>query len=92
MRAGRVAFAPRTRKGLFAGELMMAGLIRVDKIERTMGSKVVVNFDVHTSVGRLPIEMKVDDYGSSGENEKQALLEVQKLLEEALDMVRNKLG
>jgi hypothetical protein len=53
---------------------------------------VDVKFDVRTSVGRLPIEMTVDDFGSSGENEKQALLEVRKLLEEALDMVRNKLA
>ena len=42
--------------------------------------------------GQLPIEMTVDDFGSSGENEKQALLEVRKLLEKALDTVRNKLG
>jgi hypothetical protein len=69
----------------------MAGSIRVNKMERDMGSKVVVNFDVHTSVGRLPIEMKVDDYGSAGENEKQALLEVRTMLEEALEMARNRL-
>jgi hypothetical protein len=71
---------------------MMAGMIRVDKIERSMGSKVVVKFDVRTSVGQLPIEMTVDDFGSSGENEKQAPIELRKLFEEALDMVRNKLG
>jgi hypothetical protein len=38
---------------------MMAGLIRVDKIERSMGSKMVVKFDVRTSVAQLPIEMTV---------------------------------
>jgi hypothetical protein len=70
----------------------MAGMIRVDKIERQMGSKVLVRFDVRTSIGQLPIEMIVDDRGSSGENEKQALLEVQTLLQEALEMVQNKIG
>jgi hypothetical protein len=67
-------------------------VIRVDKIERSSGSKVRVKFDVQTSVGPLSIEKTVDDFGSAGENETQALLEVRKLLEEALDMVRNKLG
>jgi hypothetical protein len=92
MRAGRAAFAPRTPKEAFPGELIMAGYIRVDKIERRMGSKVLVKFDVQTSVGPLQIEKTVDDFGSAGENETQALLEVRKLLEEALDIVRNKLG
>jgi len=36
--------------------------------------------------------LKVDDLGSAGENEKQALLEARTMLEEALEMVRNKLG
>lgn len=83
--------AANPERGL-PGELVMAGYVRVDKIERSMGSKVLVKFDVQTSVGALPIERTVDDFGSSGENEKQALLEVRKLLEEALDMVSNKLG
>jgi hypothetical protein len=74
----------------FPGELMMAGYIRAD-IEHGMQSKVLVKFDVQTSAGPLPIELKIDDFGSPGENEKQALLVVRKRLEEALDMVRNKL-
>jgi hypothetical protein len=69
----------------------MAKFIRVEKMERAQGSKMLFRFDLHTSVGQLPIEMIVDDLGTTGESEKRALLELQTLLEEALEMVRNKL-
>lgn len=69
----------------------MAGLIRVEKFERAMNG-VIVTFDVRTSAGKMEYPVQIADQGSMSANERQALLELQTLLEEALDLVRHQLG
>jgi hypothetical protein len=68
------------------------GLIRVMKIDRLMGSKVQVDFDVMTSAGQIIFPIRVDDHGSAANNEREAFLALQTLLEEALELVRPQLG
>lgn len=68
------------------------GLIRVLKIERGMQSKVRVDIEVMTSVGRMDFPIDLDDQGSASLNEREAYLELQKLLEESLALVRHQLG
>ncbi len=68
------------------------GLIRVMKIDRLPGSKVQVDIEVSTSDGHFTFPLKFDDQGSSGNNERQAFLELQTFLKEALELVRHQLG
>ena len=68
------------------------GLIRVMKIDSTRGSKVHVDIEVRTSVGEITFPIQIDDQGSSSNNERQAFLELQALLEEALELVQHQLG
>jgi hypothetical protein len=68
------------------------GLIQVMKIDRTMGHKVQVEVEVRTAAGQFSFPVKIDDQGSAGNNERQAFLELQTFLEEALELVRHQLG
>jgi hypothetical protein len=68
------------------------GLIRVMKIDHTMGQKVRVEVEVRTSAGQFSFPVTIDDQGSAGNNEREGFLELQKFLEEALELVRHQLG
>jgi hypothetical protein len=68
------------------------GSIRVLKIDRLMQNKVRVDIEVRTSIGRFTFPVDVDDHGSAGNNEREAFLELQALLEEALELVQHKIG
>jgi hypothetical protein len=67
------------------------GLIRVMKIDHTMGHKVQVEVEVRTSAGQFSFPVTIDDHGSAGNNEREGFLELQKFLEEALELVRHQL-
>ena len=77
----------------------MRTMIRVDKMSREVqeggrkGDKIIVTFDVITSTkGQLSFDVKVNDQESLAELEKTALLDLQTLLQEALDAVRHRLA
>jgi hypothetical protein len=71
----------------------MAGLIRVEKFERASGGEVIATLDVRTaSKGQFSYPMRFGDQGSMSANERQALLELKKHLEEALELVQHQLG
>jgi hypothetical protein len=64
----------------------MAGVIKVEKFERDeMGGGVMVTLDVRTPSGQFSYPMRFPDQGSMSTNERQAFLELQKHLEEALE-------
>ncbi len=68
------------------------GLIRVMKIDYTAGSKVQVDVEVSTSDSHFTFPLKFDDQGSAGNNERQAFLELDTFLREALVRVQHQLG
>jgi hypothetical protein len=65
------------------------GLIRVMKTDNTTGQ---VDVEVSTSTFHFTFPVKIDDQGSAGNNERQAFLELQTFLTEALELVRHQLG
>ena len=69
----------------------MAGMIRVMKMERLQGGQMGLTFDVRTSAGQFPFDLKISDQGSMAANEKQALQELEKVFREALDLVQHQL-
>jgi hypothetical protein len=68
------------------------GLIRVRKIDYTTGGNVLVDMEISTAGSQITVPIHVEDQGSSGNNEREAFLELQKILEEALELVRHQLG
>ena len=70
----------------------MAGLIRVMKMERIQGGQMELTFDVKTSMGQFPFDLKIPDQGSMAANEKQALQELEKVFREALEIVQHQLA
>jgi hypothetical protein len=66
--------------------------IQVIKTERLMQGEVRLVIEVRTSVGRMDFPVDIHDRGSLAENERQAFLELQKLLEEALALVQQRLA
>jgi hypothetical protein len=70
----------------------MVSMVRTIKTQRVHGSKVLVELEVHTSVGPFKFPMTVDDDGSAARIERAALEELAKFLEEALALVRRQLG
>jgi hypothetical protein len=68
------------------------GSIRVLKIDRLMQNRVRVDIEVRTSVGRFTFPVDIDDRGSASKNEREAFLELQTLLEEALELVQHQIG
>jgi hypothetical protein len=68
------------------------GSVRVLKIDRLMQDRVRVDIEVRTSIGRFTFPVDVDDHGPDGNNEREGFLELQKFLEEALELVRHQLG
>jgi hypothetical protein len=70
----------------------MAGQIRVLKMERVQSGQMELTFDLRTSVGQFPLDLKVPDQGSMAANEKQALQELEKVFREALEIVQHQLA
>jgi hypothetical protein len=71
----------------------MAGTVRVEKFERDeIGGDVTVAVEVQTLTAQFTYPMRFPDKGSMSANERQAFLELQKHLEEALELVRHQLG
>jgi len=69
------------------------GLIRVRKIDYTTGGgDVLVDMEISTASSQITVPVHVEDQGSAGNNEREAFLELQKILEEALELVRHQLG
>jgi hypothetical protein len=67
------------------------GSIQVIKIEHLMQKKVRVDVEVRTSIGRFTFPVDFENHGSAALNEREAFGELQKFLEEALEVVRLKL-
>jgi len=70
----------------------MAGLIKVEKLDRASNGRIVATLDVRTSMGQMMYPMQFDDQGSMSANERQAFLELKQHLEEALALVQHQLG
>lgn len=71
----------------------MAGVVKVEKFERDeIGGAVAVTLEVQTPTGQFTYPMRFPDQGSMSANERQAFLELQKHLEEALELIRHQLG
>jgi len=69
------------------------GLIRVRKIDYTTGGgDVLIDMEISTASSQITVPVHVEDQGSAGNNEREAFLELQKILEEALELVRHQLG
>jgi hypothetical protein len=69
----------------------MAG-IRTEGIRRAGGSEVTIDFTLQTSLGRFPVELKVSGGDSMGDIEKVALRELETMLAESLEALRQKLA
>jgi hypothetical protein len=61
-------------------------------MERVQSGQTELTFDLRTSVGRFPLDLKVPDQGSMAANEKQALQELEKVFREALEIVQHQLA
>jgi hypothetical protein len=71
----------------------MAGSVKVEKFERDeIGGSVTVAVEIQTLTAQFTYPMRFPDKGSMTANERQAFLELQKHLEEALELVRHQLG
>jgi hypothetical protein len=64
----------------------------VIEIEGLMQNRVRVHVEVRTSVGRSTFPVDIPNQGSREANELEAFLEVQKLLTESLNAVRQRLA
>jgi hypothetical protein len=64
--------------------------IRTESIRRKGGSEVTVDFMLHTSVGHFPIELTISAGDSMGNIEKMAVRELETMLSESLEAVRQK--
>jgi hypothetical protein len=79
--------------GSLEREAVMAGVVKVEKFERDeLGGAVAVTLEVRTPAGQFTYPMRFPDQGSMNANERQAFLELQKHLEEALEVIRQQLG
>jgi hypothetical protein len=76
----------------FSEDNAMAGVIRVMKMERIQSGQMELTFDVRTSVGNFPFDLKIPDQGSMAKNEEQALQELEKVFREALETVQHQLA
>ncbi len=56
------------------------GTIKVMKMDRAANSRMVITFDVQTSLGEFPFDIMIVDQGSMGANETQGLREFQTIL------------
>jgi hypothetical protein len=70
----------------------MAGQIRVMKMQRVQSGQMELTFDLRTSVGQFPFDLKISDQGSMAANEKQALQELETVFREALEIVQHRLA
>jgi hypothetical protein len=66
--------------------------IRTESIRRINGSEAVVDLTLQTSLGRFPLEMKISGGDSMGDIEKTALRELDKVLTESLEALRQHLA
>ena len=62
--------------------------IRTEGIRRTGGSQVTVNFTLQTSLGKFPVELTTSAGDSMGDIEKIALRELETVLAESLEALR----
>jgi hypothetical protein len=65
----------------------MAG-VRTESIRREGMGAAIINFSLQTSLGRFPLELKISGGDSMGDLEKTALRELEKVLTESLDALR----
>jgi hypothetical protein len=65
--------------------------ISTESVRRKGGSEVTVDFILHTSVGHFPVELTTSAGDSMmGDIEKMALRELETMLSESLEAVRQK--
>lgn len=68
------------------------GEVRTESIRREGSSHATVDVMLQTSLGRFPVELKISGGGSMGDLEKIALRELETMLAELLEAVRQKLA
>ena len=70
----------------------MMGMIQTEKVYRLPGSEIGIDFTLMTEAGSIPVQLRISDYGSIAAAERAALQQLEKILSESLEVVRQRLA